>query len=140
MGNFVDRHWQAPIAVNDLGHVAFRNPFYVLDLWGLASREALEARLRGDDPLWADRLAVEKGVRAAMVYDHWLRDHIPANWVPVAKLKLTIPRATLGGNIVTIYATTPEAVAILVARLKDFAPELPATAELIFLESSPAEG
>ena len=59
MGRFVDDFWQAPVAVNDLGHVVYDNPHYVLDLWGLASAQALEARLSGTDPLWADKLADE---------------------------------------------------------------------------------
>ena len=135
MGLFVDRYWQAPVAVNDLGHVAYRNPYYVLDLWGLASRDALEARLRGSDPLWADKLAKAKGVQIAMIYRHWLRDHIPPNWLPVAELKLTIPRATLGGDKVTFYAMSADAEADLVDNLKAFEPELPTSADLIFLNS-----
>ncbi len=135
MGIFVDDYWQGPVAVNDLGHVAYRNPYYVLDLWGLASRAALEARLRGSDPLWADKLAVENNVRIAMIYRHWLKKHIPANWRAVAQLKLTIPRATLGGNIVTFYAIAAGVDAELVSKLKDFEPELPSSAELIFLNA-----
>lgn len=135
MGLFVDRYWKAPVAVNDLGHVAYRNPYYVLDLWGLASRDALEARLRGSDPLWADTMAAEKGVRIAMVYKHWLRDNIPAKWRAMAELKLTIPQATLGGSKVTFYAITADAEVELLDKLKAFEPELPPSAKLIFLNS-----
>ncbi len=134
MGLFVDRHWQDSVAVNDLGHVSYRNPYYVLDLWGLASAEALEARLRGSDKMWAGKLATRKGVRAAMIYESWLRGQIPPDWVPVAALKLTIPRATLGSNIVTFYAITPDATSELVEKLTAFQPELPDSAELIFLK------
>ncbi|MCP5072627.1 MAG: hypothetical protein GY947_04935 [Rhodobacteraceae bacterium] len=140
MGLFVDRYWQDSVAVNDLGHVSYRNPHYVLDLWGLASAEALEARLRGSDKMWADKLVTKKGVRAAMIYENWLRGQIPPHWVPVAKLKLTIPRATLGGNIVTFYAITPDAEPELAEKLKTFQPELPASAELIFVKSVESEG
>ncbi|WP_069299317.1 hypothetical protein [Neptunicoccus sediminis] len=133
MGRFVDDYWQAPVAVNDLGHVAYRNPHYVLDLWGLASARALEARTSRTDPLWADKLAQEYDVGAAMIYRHWLAHHIPPSWEPVARLKLTVPIGTLGGNIVTIYATRPESLKPLEDALRAFAPTLPASATLEFL-------
>lgn len=133
MGRFVDDFWKAPIAVNDLGHVAYRNPYYVLDLWGLASAQALEARTSRADPLWADKLAQHYDVKAAMIYRHWLAVHIPPDWQAVARLKLTIPRGTLGGNIVTIYATDPAARDDLIGKLRAFAPTLPPSAELEFL-------
>jgi hypothetical protein len=133
MGIFVDNFWKAPIAVNDLGHVAYRNPYYVLDLWGLASAEALAARSSRTDPLSADKLAHRYEVKAAMIYRHWLAAHIPPNWEPVARLKLTIPIATLGGNIVTFYAITPDERDMLIAKLHEFAKVLPSSAELDFL-------
>lgn len=135
MGRFVDEVWQAPVAVNDLGQVAYDNPYYVLDMWGLASREALEARLRGSDPLWMDRLAQARGVRLAMLYKHWFPESIPPSWVEVAQLTLTIPRGTLGGSRVTFYATSQAAVADVVNKLKDFGPSLPEAVELKILDS-----
>ncbi len=135
MGRFVDDYWQAPVAVNDLGHVAYGNPYYVLDMWGLAFREALEARLRGHDPLWMDRLAQARGVRLAMLYKHWFVDRIPPSWVEVAELQLTIPQGTLGGRTVTFYATSPAAVDEIVNKLRDFGPSLPETVKLKILDS-----
>lgn len=136
MARFVDDFWQAPVAVNDLGHVAFNNPHYVLDLWGLANAKALRARIKGDDPLWADKLADNYGVGAAMIYDHWLGDSIGPDWVKVAELTVTIPQATLGGTAVSLYATGPGAVAPLTDALNAFGPTLPTSTELKFLEVS----
>ena len=136
MSHFAEDHWNAPIAVNDLGHVAYRNPNYVLDLWGLASADALEARLRGDDPLWADKLARHYGVDAAMIYIHWLDKNIPPTWVEVARMRLTVPVATLGGNVVSFFATRPEAVAPLLTALTAFEPTLPQSAELEIFDIS----
>lgn len=135
MGRFVKEVWQAPVAVNDLGQVAYGNPDYVLDLWGLASREALEARLRGHDPLWMDKLVQAHGVRLAMLYKHWFKGWIPANWIEVAQLDLTIPRGTLGGSRVSFYATSRAAVDDVVNKLRDFGPSLPRSAKLKFLDS-----
>ena len=44
----------APVAVNDLGWVAWRNDEYVLDLWGLASLQALEARRTYVESAWIE--------------------------------------------------------------------------------------
>lgn len=132
MGRFVDDFWKAPVAVNDLGHVAYGNPYYVLDLWGLANADALEARLRGSDPLWADKMATRYNVKVAMIYDHWLKPHIGPDWVEVAELKLTIPQGTLGGSVVSIYATDADAVAPLRSALDRFSATLPASAVLEF--------
>ena len=132
MARFVDTHWKAPVAVNDLGHVSFQNPHYVLDLWGLASAEALEARLRGSDPQWMGRLAKKHNVKAAMIYDVWFGAAIPSDWVPVARLHLTIPIGTVAQKTVAFYATSETAVAELSSALRSFSADLPSTTTLEF--------
>lgn len=134
MSTFADDYWKAPVAVNDLGHVAYRNPNYVLDLWGLASADALEARLRGTDPMWADKLAERYDVKAALIYKRWLGDNIPPNWIEVAQLRLNIPLATLGSDVVSVYATRPDAVTPLTEALTAFEPELPDATTLKFVD------
>ncbi|MEM7438355.1 MAG: hypothetical protein AAF393_02060 [Pseudomonadota bacterium] len=136
MARFVDDFWQAPIAVNDLGHVSFNNPHYVLDLWGLANARALRSRQSGDDPLWADKLADEYGVELAMIYPHWLGESAGPDWVHLADLVVTIPHATLGGPVVSIYATGSEAVPRVEAALAAFGLTLPHTTELKIIEVS----
>lgn len=136
MSHFAEDFWKAPIAVNDLGHVAYRNPNYVLDLWGLANADALNARLRGSDPMWADKLAKRYDVDVAMIYTRWLGDNIPPNWVEVGQMQLTIPLATLGSDVVSFYATRPAAVGPLTQSLQAFEPTLPDAARLKFLEIS----
>lgn len=136
MSNFVADYWKAPVAVNDLGHVVYRNPHYVLDLWGLASSQALNSRLRGTDSMWADKLAVKYDVKAALIYKRWMEKHIPPSWIEVAQLRLEIPLATLGNNIVSVYAIRLNAVEPLQTALKAFEPTLPEAASLRFLELS----
>jgi len=136
MSNFVEGYWKAPVAVNDLGHVAYRNPHYVLDLWGLESAEAQDSRLRGTDPMWADKLAQKYDVKAALIYKSWMEKHIPPNWIEVAQLRLEIPLATLGNNIVNVYAIRLDAVEPLQIALKAFEPTLPEAASLKFLKIS----
>lgn len=67
MHRFVTEHWQKPVAVNDLGWVSYQNDNYVLDLWGLASIQALQARKAGD-PNWVSKTTANHNVQLAMVY------------------------------------------------------------------------
>lgn len=123
MARFAKEHARVAVAVNDLGHVVWRNPDYVLDLWGLASSDALNKRLSDPAPGWAD--AMVNDVPLAMIYERWLGDAVGPGWVALGALNLSIPGAFLGGDSVTFYATTPDAVADLSAKLVDWSVELP---------------
>ena len=104
MHRFVSEYYHAPVAVNDLGWVAFRNSNYVLDLAGLASKEALTARLHEPGSTWMERLCREHDVRFAMIYDGWFPDR-PAEWVRVGTLKFAQLRVTAASSAVQFYAT-----------------------------------
>lgn len=105
MAVFAKTYLDTPIAVNDLGWVAFQNPNYVLDLWGLASKEALERRLNDPTPGWTGELTDRHNVPAALVYDHWFEDGLGARWVRIGVLDLTVEGGFLGGYSVAFYAT-----------------------------------
>ncbi len=124
---------KVPVAVNDLGRVAWGNNAYVLDLWGLASVEARNIRLGWPVPEdgWAGPLARAHGVRAAMIYDDWFAAAAGPDWVRVATLSVTERRGAIGDWEVAIYATDPAYAADLRARLAAFAPTLPEGAVLI---------
>jgi len=117
MARFAQDYLDAPVAVNDVGRVAWANPNFVLDLWGLSSREAREIRLNHPEPGWAGRLTAARNVPVAMVYDHWFEDGIGADWVRVGQLDLTIPRQFLGGASVAVYATSPDHVDMVRTKL-----------------------
>lgn len=133
MARFAAEHWRGPVAVNDIGLVGYESADPVLDLWGLASEQAREARAAGDDPAWMARLAGERGVGLAMIYDEesWF-PALPPSWEPVAVLVLDQPRVTVGGREVTFLATSPDAVARLRDELRRFARTLPDGAHLEF--------
>ncbi len=107
MHRFVTEYYRAPIAVNDLGWVSFRNPHYVLDLWGIGDEGSRRARL-AQDPSWPARQVEQHDVGAALVYDRWFRERLPEDWIPVAYLRLVGERITPGDEVVTFYATGPE--------------------------------
>ncbi len=130
MSTFVKEVYRKPVAVNDLGYVAWNNPNYVLDLWGLASYRALSTRLDNPHEGWADEIVKDAGVELAMIYERWIDTGIGADWVKVGTLRYTGVRAFLGGQVVSFYATTPEAAPELRQQIADFAPRVVGAADL----------
>ncbi|TDH61935.1 hypothetical protein E2C06_14415 [Dankookia rubra] len=124
MHRFVADYWRQGIAVNDLGWVSYQvDPkLYVLDLFGLASNEAL--RQKHKDGPWMEAMVRRHGIRLAMIYPWWF-EGVPESWVRVAELRLSGPRIAPAGDTVTFYATEPGAEAELRRKLAEFAPTLP---------------
>jgi hypothetical protein len=124
MHRFVTEFWRAPVAVNDLGWVSYRNDEYVLDLWGLASEDALRRRLRGDDPNWLDDTTREHDVKLAMIYDDWFPVR-PAGWIAIAELTLEETLISASRPTVMFYALDPEAAERAGPLLEQFRASLP---------------
>lgn len=124
MHRFVVDYLRAPVAVNDLGWVAFQNPNYVLDLWGLASAEALANRQIQAGPAWMERMVQARAVRLVMIYDTWLPTR-PESWVRVARLRLGWKKTVVGGDTVSFYVPDPQSAASMRALLAEFKPSLP---------------
>jgi hypothetical protein len=121
---FVRDFWRGPVGVNDIGEVSYGNPYYVLDLAGLASEEARMARAHEGGRAWMDVLVRRHGVGLVMIFRDWF-GAVPANWVVVGTLHLLGPNTVLGGSTVTFFATTPAAAARLRGLLPAFAAGLP---------------
>jgi hypothetical protein len=102
MHRFATEYVDDVVAVNDLGYVSYGNPHYVLDLAGLASREALIGRSQDGDDGWMQRLTDRYGVKVVMIYDDWFRS-IPASWTRVGELRLGKPRIAASRSVVSIY-------------------------------------
>lgn len=130
MSRFVKEVYQKPVAVNDLGYVVWNNPNQVLDLWGLASYEALKIRLDDPYPGWAADLVDAAGVELAIIYDRWIDEGIGADWIKVGTLTFTGGRAFLGGYEVSFYATKPAVADDIRRQLTNFAPQVQGNAVL----------
>lgn len=139
MARFAQEWVQAPVAVNDLGRVAWGNPDPVLDLYGLGSPAALALRLApgGPAPGWAGPLARAAGIELAMIYDHWFGTAVGPDWVRLGTLTQTPERGALGGWRVSFYAVDPAAAPRLRALMAAFAPSLPAGAQLTLAPAAP---
>ena len=126
MHRFATEFLRGPAAVNDLGLLSYRNPHYVLDIWGLGLEEIRRANASGIARTEIiDRLVRERGVQVAMIYAHWFPDVLPASWLAVAKLNLGHRAYAVDTATVTFFATSPEAVGEVRALLERFAATLP---------------
>ena len=110
------------MAVVDLGRVAYQNDHYVLDLWGLASPEALSARRSANDPEWMNDLAQAHNVHLAMIYDFRFRT-LPGSWQPVGRL--VTGKDGEARNEVAFYALDKDTAAQLIPLLDSFTGSLP---------------
>jgi len=122
-----------PVAVNDIGRVAWAQDAPVVDLWGLAYADARRARQEADGgpvPGWAEALADAKGARYAMVYADWFKDGIGSDWLLVATLTTPAPIGILGSETVSIYVLDPTMEDDLRAVTERLAPSMPEGATL----------
>lgn len=135
MSRLAKDYLKEPVAVNDLGWVAWRNPDYVLDLWGLANHEARRLRLQNPGPGWADELTDARGVKVAMIYREWFGDAIGDDWVLLGELTMTGVVRYLGGRVVGVYLTGPAETAPYLAALRDWQAGLPEGANFEFSDA-----
>jgi len=124
MHRFITDYYHRPVGVNDLGWTSYRNPNYVLDLFGLASEEAREARASGEKD-WMDHMTKEHHVGLAMIYTNWFRDEIPADWTRIAALHLGGAQFTVADTVVDFYVTNPKDRPAILKALDAFKPTLP---------------
>jgi hypothetical protein len=128
IGRFMDRYYDGkPIAVQDLGYIAFLHDGPVVDLNGLGSHEVLE--LMQDDRL--DRRAMERliernRVQAIALFADAYGIRLPENWVPVGEWQLGQKKVSPLYSTVTFYAPSEAQAAKLARQLRDFRAELPA--------------
>ena len=100
--DFLNKYLPEAIGTNDIGYVGFKHPFYVLDLYGLASKEALDYRLHAPNFDWVTNLAKEHNVEVIFVYLKWINPN--SDWVKVAEFETTERSVVLGYPILWVYA------------------------------------
>ncbi|MCB9666068.1 MAG: hypothetical protein H6732_18315 [Alphaproteobacteria bacterium] len=126
---FVVDHLRGPVAVNDLGWVSWRNEAYVLDLWGLASREAYLARVTAQDPAWMAALADRHDVPVAFLFATWFPE-VPSDWTHLGALVDEGRVEVVPEGRVEIWATRRGAADALRPLLTAWAEGLPPGAHL----------
>jgi hypothetical protein len=129
MGRFARQFYPHPVAVNDLGLVAYTNPNFVLDLWGLGSEDVRKARLVGQyGPAEMAALADRHHVGLVMVYDSWFPQGLPSSWTKVAVLH-TMPVTAASGDV-AFYRTPSGDQDEIMRALRSFGLMLPQRASL----------
>ena len=135
MARFAKEVLKEPVAVNDIGLVAWRNPNYVLDLWGLASHRARALRLDDPQPFWPDALTKEQGVKFAMVFEDWFEKGLGEDWQLLGRLRLPVGDRYLGGSV-EFYLTDPTDPGRYIALLQEWQAGLPDGATFEFAEGT----
>jgi hypothetical protein len=130
MHRFITEYYKRPVAINDLGYVSYRNDYYVLDLVGLASKEALNHWRSNDTSDWIDALSRKHNVNVVMIYDVWFY-RIPGSWHKVAELYLSKEKIAPAENVVSFYILDNKIKNEVLSLLKDFKKTLPTGVELI---------
>lgn len=100
--DFMDRYLKEPVGLNDIGLPGLRYKYEVLDLWGLASQDALRKRLGSRDFDWISELANEKNVDILFIYESWLQPSV--EWKKVGEFILLERNVVLGGDVVSVFA------------------------------------
>lgn len=121
---FAAEVWRGPVAANDIGFVSYRNDHPVLDLWGLASPAARAWRWAGMEAAGLERLARERGVAVAMIYEEWF-PQLPAGWRRLGELRLTGPCITPAQPAVAFWCADTSAWEDVAAHVDEFARGLP---------------
>ena len=129
MHRFATEYFPHPVAVNDLGWVAFRNDRYVLDLWGLGSEDARKlARTKTLTAASLQRLTRKQAIPFAMLYDEWFGKAIPTSWCRIAVLHTS--RVTAASGDVAFYLLDRSRYPEMLSALAKFSSSLPRGASL----------
>ena len=123
---------KGPIAVVDLGCVAYYSGVSLLDMWGLGSPEVCDlVRRRAYDAESCVKLFQKHDIRYFAVY-RWCYEKCGSYMHPVANLVNTRPGVVCSDNV-TILAVANESDAEPLRRhLMDFAHKLPSGMQLVF--------
>ncbi len=125
MHRFAVDYYNEAVAVNDLGYVAYNNDNFILDLGGLASKEALQAKFESKDGDWIDKLVVKNSIGLIMIYDDWFNGSISKNWIKMGELHLGKKKITPAREYVSFYAANQQAYNKLLPKLTSFISTLP---------------
>ena len=128
MHRFATAYFPYPVAVNDLGWVAFDNDIRVLDLWGLGSESARRLTRDGGRTVATVQRLTDGQVAYAMIYDIAFAEAIPPGWCRIADL--TTSRVIAASDQVAFYLIERPREDEMRAALDRFAPTLPTGASL----------
>ncbi|MGD0730930.1 MAG: hypothetical protein ABR956_06680 [Terracidiphilus sp.] len=130
MHRFVNDYYRGSVAVNDLGLISYHNPYFVLDLGGLASNEGRILFTTASSPDAYRALVDKNGVHLVIIFDEWFVHKIPATWVKVASMDQSRECVNCAEKEVQFYATDANTADKLRPELESFKQSLPPRVKL----------
>ncbi len=124
MHRFAAEFYQEPVAVNDVGYIAYRNDNYVQDLSGVASIKAMKNHGKTKDSAWLSELMEKNNVKLAMIYDDYYEVR-PESWIKIGELHLSKTRITPARSNVSFYAVDSASYEKIHRQIKKFRETLP---------------
>jgi len=121
MALFTKKYYnQDPIALNDIGAIAYFTNAGIVDLWGLANVEVTRSKKQHYwTPDFLDSLSRSKKVSLAIIYDVWFSDSLTRRWTRVASWKIR-NNVICGDDTVSFYSLDSSSQTTLRQRLKEF--------------------
>ena len=128
IGRFMERYYRGkPVAVQDLGYIAYLHDGPIVDLNGLGSHEVLDLKQQHHFDRKAMRALIDREhVQAIALFADAYGFGLPKHWIGVGEWKLGQKKVSPLYSTVTFYAPTPALAKELERDLRAFRPELPA--------------
>ncbi len=124
MHRFATEYFTEPVAVIDLGWVAYDNDNYVLDLWGLGNETARQMyRTEGRTPAPIRKLSDDANATYAMLYDEVFYEGLPEEWCLIGQLET--PQVTASFATVEFFLIKPTEEARMRDAMESFTATLP---------------
>jgi len=123
-----------PVAVNDIGAVAYYSGRPIVDLFGLGTSEIAELRRNGAfSTSDIARITRRAGVDVAVVYEQRFTGatSLPSSWTRVARWRSS-EAVSVAQDTVAFFAMDREGADRLDAALRQFTPSLPAGVTVVF--------
>ncbi len=123
-----------PVAVNDIGAVAYYSGRPVVDLFGLGTTEIAALRRSGTfSTADIERVARRAGVDVAVVYEEPFKGaaRLPASWTRVARWQ-SAEATSVAHDTVSFFAMDSESAGALDSALRRFTPSLPPGVSVTF--------
>jgi hypothetical protein len=144
MARFLEKYFDhEPVAINDIGAVAYLRSGPIVDLLGLATTPvAIAKHLDILRPLRPEKVAeLTRDANVAVIYDEWFPDAVPPTWTRVGRWVIDGCRSCAFPDL-SIYATNAAAIPRVVQALRDFRATLPARVheEGRYVQIPPADG
>lgn len=128
MASFLKEFYKGKgVAANDIGAINYFGDIKCLDLWGLASLDVAELKIKNEystNKIY--EVALSKNIKIAIAYDHWFEKYggLPSQWELVAQWEIKDNRVC-GGDVVSFYAVAPNEKENLIKNLSAFSKFLP---------------